>query len=73
MDNRNQMGKNKDGVVFPVAPKLSEMSDTLLILAGDIYKIESIDFGNWFSFAKDIQNDSAIKFMLDINTVLTER
>ncbi len=30
MDNRNQMGKNKDGVVFPVAPNLSEMSDTYL-------------------------------------------
>lgn len=30
MDNRNQMGKNKDGVVFPVAPKLSEMSDAYL-------------------------------------------
>lgn len=30
MDNRNQMGKNKDGVIFPVAPNLSEMSDTYL-------------------------------------------
>lgn len=30
LDNRNQMGKNKDGVVFPVAPKLSEMSDAYL-------------------------------------------
>ncbi len=30
MDNRNHMGKNKDGVIFPVAPKLSEMSDAYL-------------------------------------------
>ena len=30
MNNRKQMGKNKDGVIFPVAPNLSEMSDTYL-------------------------------------------
>lgn len=30
MDNRNQMGKNKNGVTFPVAPNLSEMSDVYL-------------------------------------------
>ena len=30
MDNRNQMGKNKDGVIFPVAPNLSEMSEAYL-------------------------------------------
>lgn len=29
-------------------------SDPLLVLAGDIYQIESIDFGNWFYYAKDI-------------------
>ena len=28
--------------------------DTLLVLAGDIYQIESIDFGNWFFYAKEI-------------------
>lgn len=28
--------------------------DTFLVLAGDIYQIESIDFGNWFFYAKDI-------------------
>lgn len=28
--------------------------DTLLVLAGDIYQIESIEFGNWFYYAKDI-------------------
>ena len=30
MDNRKRMGKNKDEVIFPVAPNLSEMSDTYL-------------------------------------------
>lgn len=30
MDNRNHMGKNKNGVLFPVAPNLSEMSETYL-------------------------------------------
>jgi len=30
LDNRNHMGKNKDGVIFPVAPNLSEMSDNYL-------------------------------------------
>lgn len=32
--------------------KVSE--DTLLVMSGDIYQIESIDFGNWFFYAKDI-------------------
>ncbi|WP_341876557.1 ATP-dependent RecD-like DNA helicase [Defluviitalea saccharophila] len=27
---------------------------TFLVLVGDIYQIESIDFGNWFYYAKDI-------------------
>ena len=30
MDSRKRMGKNKDGVIFPVAPNLSEMSDNYL-------------------------------------------
>lgn len=30
LDNRNQMGKNKDGVIFPVAPNISEMSEAYL-------------------------------------------
>ena len=30
--------------------------DTLLVLAGDIYQIESIEFGNWFSYAKSLIN-----------------
>ena len=34
--------------------------NTLLVLAGDIYQIESIDFGNWFYYAKDtIETDGA--------------
>lgn len=34
---------------------LSKMSpDTFLVLAGDIHQIESIEFGNWFFYAKDI-------------------
>ena len=30
MDKRKHMGKDKDGVIFPVAPNLSEMSDSYL-------------------------------------------
>lgn len=30
MDNRKHMGKDKNGVLFPVAPSLSEMSDSYL-------------------------------------------
>ncbi len=30
MDNRKHMGKNKDGVIFPIASNLSEMSDSYL-------------------------------------------
>lgn len=34
---------------------LSKVSpDTFLVLAGDIHQIESIEFGNWFFYAKDI-------------------
>lgn len=29
-------------------------TDTFLVLAGDIHQIESIEFGNWFFYAKDI-------------------
>jgi len=28
--------------------------ETKMVLSGDIYQIESIDFGNWFYYAKDI-------------------
>ena len=30
LDNRKHMGKDKDGVIFPVAPNLSEMSDSYM-------------------------------------------
>lgn len=30
--------------------------NTFLVLAGDIHQIESIDFGNWFFYAKNIIN-----------------
>ncbi len=38
--------------------KLGE--DTLLILAGDIYQIESIDFGNWFFYTKGILPEKSV-------------
>lgn len=45
---------------------------TLLVLAGDIYQIESIDFGNWFYYAKDvIETDGASVELL--NTWRTEK
>ena len=31
MDNRKHMGKDRDGVIFPVAPNLSEMSDSYML------------------------------------------
>ncbi len=34
--------------------------DSLLVLAGDIYQIESIDFGNWFFYAKEILPEKSI-------------
>lgn len=30
MDDRKRMGKDKEGAIFPVAPNLSEMSDSYL-------------------------------------------
>ena len=38
MDNRKHMGKDKDGVIFPVAPNLSEMSDSYLDFIEEIKK-----------------------------------
>ena len=38
----------------------SEIYD-LLLLVGDIYQIESIKFGNWFRFAKNLLPDNCIK------------
>lgn len=34
--------------------------DSLLVLAGDIYQIESIDFGNWFFYAKEILPEKSV-------------
>lgn len=34
--------------------------NSLLVLAGDIYQIESIDFGNWFFYAKEILPEKSI-------------
>ena len=36
MDNRKHMGKNKEGVIFPIAPNLSEMSEDYLDFINDI-------------------------------------
>ena len=38
MNNRKHMGKDKDGVIFPVAPKLSEISDSYLNFIEEIKK-----------------------------------
>ena len=38
MDSRKRMGKDKDGVIFPVAPNLSEMSDSYLDFIEEIKK-----------------------------------
>ena len=38
MDSRKRMGKNKDGVIFPVAPNLSEMSDSYLDFIEEVKK-----------------------------------
>lgn len=41
--------------------KILEITDfKLLLLVGDIYQIESIKFGNWFSFAKEFVKKDAI-------------
>ncbi len=38
MDKRKRMGKDKEGVIFPVAPNLSEMSDSYLQFIDEIKK-----------------------------------
>ena len=38
MDKRKHMGKDKVGVIFPVAPKLSEMGDSYLQFIEEIKK-----------------------------------
>ena len=46
--------------------------NTLLVLAGDIYQIESIDFGNWFYYAKDIIETEGASIEL-LNTWRTDK
>lgn len=38
MDNRKHMGKDKDGVIFPIAPNLSKMGDSYLEFIEEIKK-----------------------------------
>lgn len=38
MDSRKHMGKDREGVIFPVAPNLSEMSDNYLEFIEEIKK-----------------------------------
>lgn len=45
--------------------------NTFLVLAGDIHQIESIEFGNWFFYAKDIIKTSGASVEL-LNTWRTE-
>lgn len=45
--------------------------NTFIVLAGDIYQIESIDFGNWFFYAKDIIKANGANIEL-LNTWRTE-
>ena len=35
-------------------------NETLLVCAGDIYQLESIEFGNWFFYAKEILPQKAV-------------
>lgn len=46
--------------------------NTLLVLAGDIYQIEAIDFGNWFYYAKDIIDTDGANVEL-LNTWRTDK
>lgn len=39
---------------------LKRIGDSLLVLTGDIYQIESIGFGNWFALLKDFLPDYCI-------------
>ena len=34
-------------------------TDTMIVLAGDIYQLDAIDFGNWFSYAKELVSSDA--------------
>lgn len=39
-----------------------------LLLVGDIYQIESIEFGNWFRFAKELINNSSYELTENFRT-----
>lgn len=46
-------------------------TDTMIVLAGDIYQLDAIDFGNWFLYAKElVSNDAKIELL---NTWRTEQ
>lgn len=45
---------------------------TMLVLSGDIYQIESIDFGNWFYYAKNVIRTKGASVELS-NTWRTEK
>lgn len=45
---------------------------TKIVLSGDIYQIESIDFGNWFYYAKDIIKTKGVSIEL-LHTWRTEK
>ena len=38
MDNRKRMGKDRGGVIFPVAPNLSETDDSYLPFIDEVKK-----------------------------------
>lgn len=40
-------------------------SDTFVVLAGDIYQLEAIDFGNWFSYAKELMPNNVKSELLN--------
>lgn len=46
--------------------------DSFLVLAGDTYQIESIDFGNWFSYAKELVKAPGVNVEL-LTTWRTEK
>lgn len=65
----NILDKNCDLLIIDECSTVSNsdmqqvLKDTkfeLLLLVGDIYQIESIKFGNWFSFAKNFINKNSI-------------
>lgn len=44
--------------MFLLLEKIND--DSLLVFAGDTYQIESIDFGNWFFYAKEILPEKSV-------------